>query len=702
MRALASRFSGLIADLTAGLNAGLFLPLSLGLLGGCALPQGPAAVSAPAAPTSSASAPSTSAASVAPSASEAFLKPPPALKMEGVPPIPQSLVSQVGRYNGFDSMGLVGWHPTRRELLISRRPANGNVSQLWRLPSPQAQAELLTPGDEPVNGASYEPKEGRYAVVQRAVGGNEAYQVFRLDLATREMTLLTSPQRRHQFSTWLHQESAAIITSVPLDRVAGQAPPTTQVWKMDPLSPDSKRLVAELAGTGWSVAAASHDDRQLVLQRYLSANASEVWLMDLATGQQRRVLPAGDGQPMATYQPVTFTPDDRQLWVVSDRASEFSELMRWDLATGQLERMTAQIPWDVDAVSASRDGAWLALRINADGRDELRVLDARTGLQRALPALPPGSVTRAVFHRQRPELAFTVNDAQSPNQLYTLDLQQGTIESWARPRTAPGMTMTQQEIVRWTSFDGRTISGLINRPPAGRFSGKRPVLISIHGGPESQARMGFAGRTNYLIQELGITVIQPNVRGSSGYGKTFLTLDNGKLREDSVKDIGALFDWIAQQPDLDASRVVVTGGSYGGYMSLAVATHYADRIAGSIDVVGISHFVTFLQNTETYRRDLRRVEYGDERDPDMRAHLERISPLTNADRIRKPLFVVHGKNDPRVPYTEAEQIVARVRSHGTPVWYLRAENEGHGFARKENADYQFYATVLFLRQVMGL
>ena len=228
------------------------------------------------------------------------------------------------------------------------------------------------------------------------------------------------------------------------------------------------------------------------------------------------------------------------------------------------------------------------------------------------------------------------------------------------------------------------------------------MLISIHGGPESQARMGFAGRTNYLIQELGLVVIQPNVRGSSGYGKTFLTLDNGKLREDSVKDIGALLDWVATQSDLDASRVVVTGGSYGGYMSLAVATHYADRIAGSIDVVGISHFVTFLQNTETYRRDLRRVEYGDERDPDMRAHLERISPLTQAHRIRKPLMVVHGKNDPRVPYTEAEQIVSRVRANGTPVWYLRADNEGHGFARKENADYQFYATVLFLQQVLGL
>lgn len=639
------------------------------------------------------------------------LAPPAALQVQGVPQVPQSLVRQVARYNRFESMGLVGWHPTERELLISRRPVNGNVSQLWRLASAQASPELLTPGDEPINAASYEPQEGRYAVVQRAVGGNEAYQVFRLDMDTREMTLLTSPERRHQFSGWMNRQSTILVTSVPLDRVAGQAAPTTQIWKIDPLRPDQKTRIAELEGAGWAVAAVSHDDRQLALQRYISANESQVWWMEVATGAVRQALPVpgtAAASTMATYRPVAFTPDDRQLWVVSDSASEFSELMRWDVASGALQRMTGQIPWDVDAVSVSRDGAWVALRVNVDGRDELRVLNARTGEAHALPPLPVGSVTRALFHRQRPELAFTVNDAQSPNQLYTLDVERGTLQAWARPRagSASTPTMTTQEIVRWKSFDGRTISGLINRPPvdsvAGKFVGKRPVLISIHGGPESQARMGFAGRTNYLIQELGLVVIQPNVRGSSGYGKTFLTLDNGKLREDSVKDIGALLDWVATQSDLDASKVVVTGGSYGGYMSLAVATHYADRIAGSIDVVGISHFVTFLQNTETYRRDLRRVEYGDERDPSMREHLDRISPLTNAHRIRKPLMVVHGKNDPRVPYTEAEQIVSRVRANGVPVWYLRADNEGHGFARKENADYQFYATVLFLQQVLGL
>ena len=235
----------------------------------------------------------------------------------------------------------------------------------------------------------------------------------------------------------------------------------------------------------------------------------------------------------------------------------------------------------------------------------------------------------------------------------------------------------------------------MTRPPAS-FTGKRPVIVSIHGGPEAQARPGFQGRWNYYVNELGIALIEPNVRGSSGYGRTFVSLDNGMKREDSVRDIGALFDWIATQPDLDPARVVVTGGSYGGYMSLAVATMYSDRIAGAIDVVGIANFVSFLENTESYRRDLRRAEYGDERDPAMRALLAKISPVTNAGRIKAPLFVVQGRNDPRVPYTEAEQIVAAARRNGVRVWYLLADNEGHGFARKANVDFLFYAMIAFI------
>jgi dipeptidyl aminopeptidase/acylaminoacyl peptidase len=259
---------------------------------------------------------------------------------------------------------------------------------------------------------------------------------------------------------------------------------------------------------------------------------------------------------------------------------------------------------------------------------------------------------------------------------------------------------SEPEPVKFTSFDGRTISAFVYRPDATKFPGPRPVLINIHGGPEGQSRPDFLGRSNYYLNELGCTLVFPTVRGSSGYGKTFLTLDNGVKREDSVRDIGALLDWIGMQPGLDAKRVAVMGGSYGGYMVLACLTHFSDRLRCGIDVVGISNFVTFLKNTQDYRRDLRRVEYGDERDPAMAEFLAKISPLNSVAKIASPLLVVQGKNDPRVPVTEAEQMVKALRNRGSTCWYLMATDEGHGFGKKKNADFQFLAQILFLREYL--
>jgi dipeptidyl aminopeptidase/acylaminoacyl peptidase len=224
------------------------------------------------------------------------------------------------------------------------------------------------------------------------------------------------------------------------------------------------------------------------------------------------------------------------------------------------------------------------------------------------------------------------------------------------------------------------------------------VIVSIHGGPESQSRPTFQARNNYYLNELGVALVVPNVRGSDGHGKTFLTLDNGFKREDAVRDIGAVLDWIGKDGRLDRGRVAVMGGSYGGYMTLASMVHYSARLRCGVDVVGISSFVTFLKSTQEYRRDLRRAEYGDERDEKMLEHLERISPLTNVKKITKPLLVVQGRNDPRVPVTEAEQMVKALRESGVPVWYLMARDEGHGFNKKRNVDYQFLSTILFFKE----
>jgi dipeptidyl aminopeptidase/acylaminoacyl peptidase len=627
------------------------------------------------------------------------------LRTEGIPPIPMALVRQVERYTDFRGHAFVDWHPSREEMLVAHRRAGASTAQLFRVAGPLAAPEPLTDFTDPVTEASYEPREGRYLVLSRATGGNEADQLYRFDLATRQATLLTDPDERHDPIAWLHGRSELLFTSVPLDRTAEggrRAAPNTTLWLIDPLRPEGRRQLAELPGTGWFGGDVSRDDKTLAITLYRSANESQVWLIDLASGIRTQLLPAPGEALRATHFPAGWSRDGRSLYLLSDRAGEFRELMRLDLATRELKRLTAHIPWDVKSVVLSEDGATLALRVNVDGRDELRLIDAATLQERAAPN-PPGSLNSLAFHRRSGRLAVAYDSAQGPNQIAVLDpARVGAPQPWTRAVLPPGIDtagFAEQRRVRWTSFDGLPLSAVYSEPPA-RFGGKRPVVVLVHGGPEAQAGFGFLGRWQYLINELGVAVIEPNVRGSSGYGKSFLALDNGLKREDAVKDLGALLDWIATQPRLDAARVLVAGGSYGGYMSLAASVQFADRIAGAIDIVGISNFVTFLNNTESYRRDLRRAEYGDERDPSMREFLERISPLNQAERIRKPLFVVQGRNDPRVPYTEAEQIVARLRERGVPVWYLLAENEGHGFARKENADYQFYATVRFVEETL--
>lgn len=656
------------------------------------------------------------------------------LRAENIPPVPKALAERVGKYTEFKPVGVIAWHPTRRALLVAYR--RGATTQLHLLDRPMGTLAPLTEFADPVSRATFEPTHGDYLVYSRDTGGNEASQLYRLDLATRRTTLLTDPSEKHEIGAWNRAGTALLIVSTQLDQTAGggqarRTSVTSDLYLLDPLKPAAKRKIASLPGGGWGEFRWAQGDRALYGREYRSANQSVIWKIDVATGARTQVLPLprarkGAASREISYGNVHLTRDGGHLVYTSDEDGEFSQLMVMDLATGKRRVLSRDTPWDVDAIvlqneDGAEDGAGGGRRgqtdargrrelvcalINVAGRRELQVFDLASGRRIAVPALPAGSVGRLRFARTGggDEIAFAVNSAQSPGDIHTLALDTGrggAVEQWTASKVA-GIDTTpfrEADIIQWKSFDGREISGLINRPPS-RFTGKRPVLISIHGGPESQATIGFLARNNYFINELGIAFIQPNVRGSSGYGKTFIALDNGVKREDSVRDIGALLDWIATQPDLDASRILVAGGSYGGYMSLAVATTYPDRIAAAIDVVGISNFTSFLQRTETYRRDLRRVEYGDERDPAMRAFFEKISPLSKAANIRKPLFVVQGRNDPRVPYQEAEQIVAKARGNGTPVWYLLADNEGHGFARKPNADFQFYAQILFVQRYL--
>lgn len=612
------------------------------------------------------------------------------LVVEGIPAHTPELRTDVGRYLEFRSAAFNSWHPLRREMLITTRFADANQLHLVKFPGGARKQLTFLP--EPVAGGSFQPREGRCIVFGQDKGGSEFYQFYRFDPDTARTTLLTDGKSRNGGGHWSRDGQLFAYTST---RRNGK---DTDLYLVNPADPKSDRLLAQVNGGGWAVADWSPDGTKLIVLEEISINESYLHLVDAKTGAMKSLTPRG-GRKVA-YGMAQFAADGQSLFVTSDRGSEFQRLARIDLATGKETPVTGNIPWDIEGFDLARDGQTLAFVANEDGVSKLHLLNPQTGKERATPVLPLGVISGLKFHENSRDLAFTMSSARSPNDVFSLDVESGRIERWTESESGGLNTVTfaEPELIKLKSFDGLGISAFVYRPDPARYPGPRPALIIIHGGPESQSRPQFLGRSNYLLNELGIALVVPNVRGSAGYGKTFLTLDNGFKREDSVKDIGAVLDWIARDSQLDGARVAVYGGSYGGYMSLACMEHFADRLRCGVDVVGISSFVTFLKNTQDYRRDLRRVEYGDERDPAMLAFQEKIAPLNNVQRITKPLFVIQGQNDPRVPVTEAEQMVKAIRNRCGIVWYLMAKDEGHGFAKKKNADFQFVSMILFFRE----
>jgi dipeptidyl aminopeptidase/acylaminoacyl peptidase len=622
---------------------------------------------------------------------QAGVTPPENLVIEGVPPVSASIAELAGRYSENRSAFPTDWHPQRREMLIGTRFANTYQTHLVRMPGGARQQ--LTFFNEPVYGGKFQPTAGEYMIFQKDIGGGEWYQLYRYDLASGDTTLLTDGKSRNLAGPWSTKGDRIAYTST---RRTGQ---DTDVWLINPLDVKSDRLLTKLSGGGWEPADWSPDDSKLLVVEGISVNETYLWLFDTTTGEKTELTPRTATEKVA-YANARFTKDGKGIYFTFDRDSEFQRLAYLDLSTKQTKVLTSGIPWDVNEFALSWDGRKVAFLTNEDGLSALHLLDTATGKELPVPKLPGGLVGGLLWHKNNRELAFGITSARSPGDCYSLDVTTGKVERWTYSETAVKTDeFREPELVRWKSFDGKMISGFLYRPPA-KFAGKRPILVTIHGGPEGQWRPGFSGHRNYYVNELGIAIISPNVRGSTGYGKTFTKLDNGFQREDTYRDIYALFDWIAAQPDLDSSRIAVTGGSYGGHMTLAVSTFYSDRIRCSIDVVGMSNLVTFLEHTESYRRDLRRVEYGDERDPKMREFLERIAPMNNIEKIRKPMMVVAGKNDPRVPVSESEQIVSALKKQGTTVWYVMAKDEGHGFQKKSNQDYEFYADVEFLQEFL--
>lgn len=627
-------------------------------------------------------------------ADEAALIPGRNLILRGVPQIPKSIAREAARYNEYRSAKFLDWHPLKRELLIRTRFAN--TPQIHHVAKPGGARTQITYFDEPVYAASYEPLRGDYFVFAKDTGGDEFYQIYRFDQDSGGATLLSDGKSQHLLGPWSNDRKWLIFHRIFAE--SGQA--FSEIYRVDPGRPRSKARIARLAGGGWLVTDWSPDDQWLLAQEVDSINQSRVWMIEVATGKKKALSQARSEHKVAYINP-RFSRDGKAVYVASDRGSEFLELTKIDLDRNTETSLSRHIPWDVTEIALSPKGEWLAFLVNEAGVSRLRLLDTASDREIKAPDLPDSWIERLYWRADGKELGFTSLSARSPGDVFSLDILSGRFDQWTFSETGgiDPENFVEPRLIRWEGVDKRTISGLYYAPPSS-FRGPRPVIIYLHGGPERQARLKFNGPMNYFIDRHGIALIEPNVRGSSGFGKTFLQLDDGFQRVNAYRDLDGLFDWIAKNPDLDAERVMVTGFSYGGHMTLAAATMYDARICCSVDVVGIGNLRTFLENTQGYRRDLRRAEYGDERLPEMRAFLDKIAPINHAGEINKPMLVVQGENDPRVPKSESEQMVRTLERNGTPVWYIVAKDEGHGFRKKKNADFQFYATIKFVQDYL--
>ncbi len=608
--------------------------------------------------------------------------------LQGVPEISADVSEAVQRYQNSRAALFEDWLPDGSMLIATRF---GTAQQIHHVAAPGAARTQITFGSEPVAGAQVIPGTDRF-ILSRDTGGDEWFQLYARGL-TGIASQLTEPGTRNQGATF--SKDGRMLAWAR----ATKGSSAYTILATDPAQPGQPHTLFQSDGSV-SPADISDDKGRLIFTRGISNRESQLFLLDLATGQATRI--AAKAAP-ALYQDPRFLPGGSSLIAITDSGADKRRLVKIDLATGEQRVLTPGLNWDVESYDLSPNGRVLAYSVNEDGVSRVVLQDRITRRALPQPGLPRGVLTALKFSPDGRRLALGLTNATSAGDVWAWELDVARLTRWTMSELGDldPSKLAEPELIRFQSFDGLSVPAFVYRPTGVPAGTKTPVIIDIHGGPEAQTRPVWNYGAQYFADVLKATVILPNVRGSDGYGARYLNLDNAEKREDSVKDIGALLDWIEKQPGLDKDKVAVYGQSYGGYMSLAVMTHYSDRLVGGVERYGISDWMSFLNNTEAYRRDNRRAEYGDERDPRMRAVFARISPLANVGKITKPMLVMQGANDPRVPQSESEQVVAKLRANGNETWYVLFADEGHGFQKKHNNDLRREVETVFLRRLFG-
>lgn len=593
-------------------------------------------------------------AAIAAAASAADLPAPPGISIDGVPPIPAELAQSLAPYARFRSHALASWHPARREMLVIA-PVEG-VEQLQRVPEPGVAPEPLTHGGARVTSAAYSP--GDPGVVAYTREENDGARLYTIDAAHPGDTAVSGAGE--SVTAWAWAPKGDRIAYAARESHAARA--TTQVRLADPRHPGSNRVLAKLAGGAWNEMRFSDDGKRIALVETRSRFDARLWLLDAASGRARRVTRADPAHPAAYAHP-RFSADARALFATSDRGSEYRRLVRIPLAGGTERAITAHIAHDIEDFDVSYDARKIALVDDEDGADVLRFIDLATLKEVPRPPLLSGVIGGLAWRPRSEEIGFHISSARSAGDVFSYDVAANRLTRWTNGNNPALNTSAFAEpgAIRWKSADGREIRGLLYRPPE-RFAGKRPVIVRLREGPRSEARPGFLGRNNYLVNELGIAIVEASLRGSPGSGKTFLRLGEGPRRVGPMDDLQALVDWIAKDPHLDAARIALAGEREGAALGLAFAARHPGRVAGVIAVEGLASV-----------------------------------DAATAARIAAPVFLAQdgAKGAPG----DAQRLAQRLRPDAKPAWLLLA-TDGEGFAPPARAQYLHAAEAQFLRDIL--